>query len=70
MKITWIVIPMHYRSDQDQYGYDVIGTVDEFTELMDSVMMISGSEIETVSTLRAQVVVLQPKNRAKSVDKK
>ncbi len=58
-----IVIPMHYRSDQDQYGYDVIGTVDKFTELMDSVMTIQGSEIEMVSALCAQVVVLQPKNR-------
>ncbi|MCC8164199.1 MAG: MBL fold metallo-hydrolase [Lachnospiraceae bacterium] len=58
-----IVIPMHYRSDRDQYGYDVIGTVDEFTELMDSVTTIPGSEIETASALRAQVVVLQPKNR-------
>ncbi len=64
-----IVIPMHYRSDRDQYGYDVIGTVDEFTELMDSVTTIPGSEIETASALRAQVVVLQPKNRVKSVDR-
>ncbi|MCC8139769.1 MAG: MBL fold metallo-hydrolase [Lachnospiraceae bacterium] len=58
-----IVIPMHYRSDRDQYGYDVIGTVDGFTELMDSVTTIPGSEIETASARRAQIVVLQPKNR-------
>ncbi len=58
-----IVIPMHYRSDRDQYGYDVIGTVNEFTELMDSVTTIPGSEIETAFALHAQLVVLQPKNR-------
>ncbi|MCD7744925.1 MAG: MBL fold metallo-hydrolase [Lachnospiraceae bacterium] len=31
-----IVIPMHYRSVKYSFGYDVIGTVDEFTEIMES----------------------------------
>ncbi|MCD8012305.1 MAG: MBL fold metallo-hydrolase [Lachnospiraceae bacterium] len=31
-----IVIPMHYRSVKYSFGYDVIGTVDEFTEAMES----------------------------------
>lgn len=55
-----IVVPMHYRSGRDQYGYDVVGTVDVFTKLMDSVMEVPGSEIETTDEQGAQVVVLQP----------
>ncbi|MCD7817552.1 MAG: MBL fold metallo-hydrolase [Lachnospiraceae bacterium] len=60
------VIPMHYRSDKDGFGYDVIGTVAEFTEIMDNVRTISGSEIEieALNTPGTQVVVLQPENKA------
>ncbi|MCC8049327.1 MAG: MBL fold metallo-hydrolase [Clostridiales bacterium] len=63
-----IVLPMHYRSAADGFGYDVIGTVAEFTELMDSVKTIAGSEIETTDDLGAQVIVLQPKNLRKRMN--
>lgn len=61
-----IVIPMHYRSEKHSFGYDVIGTVDEFIEIMDNVKTLSESEIEIASTNASgsQVTVLQPRNIA------
>ncbi|MCD8338109.1 MAG: MBL fold metallo-hydrolase [Lachnospiraceae bacterium] len=61
-----IVIPMHYRNVKYSLGYDVIGTVDEFTEILDNVKTLSRSEIEIASTNAsgAQVTVLQPRNMA------
>lgn len=60
------VIPMHYRSDAEYFGYDVIGTVAEFAEIMESVNTISKSEIAIRKTVEptAQVLVLQPRNLA------
>ncbi len=58
-----IVIPMHYHSISDGFGYDVLGTVKEFTDIMDSVKTSDSSELDTMSDPGAQVVVLQPKNR-------
>ncbi len=55
-----IVIPMHYRDDQAGYGFDVIDTVNGFTEFVDDVVTIPGSEIDTDGELPAQVVVMQP----------
>ncbi len=63
-----IMLPMHYRSEKDGFGYDVIGTVSDFTELVDSVKTIDGSEIETTDDLGAQVIVLQPKNLRKRMN--
>ncbi|MCD8326793.1 MAG: MBL fold metallo-hydrolase [Lachnospiraceae bacterium] len=57
-----IVIPMHYHSTSKGFGYDVLGTVAEFTNIMDSVKTVDGSELETVSDPGAQVVVLRPRN--------
>ncbi|MCD8221520.1 MAG: MBL fold metallo-hydrolase [Clostridiales bacterium] len=57
-----IVIPMHYRSEAGGFGFDVIGTVGEFTKEMGSAVTIAGSEIETTKEQAAQVVVLQPGN--------
>ena len=57
-----IVIPMHYRSQEDGFGFPEIGTVDAFTEQMESVMRISSPELETARELAAQVVVLRPEN--------
>lgn len=56
-----IVIPMHYQ--QGKTGFDVIGTVEEFTEQLDDVMTIPASELETTCEFAAQVVVMQPANR-------
>ncbi len=55
------VIPMHYKQ-QNAYGYDMIGTVSAFTELMDSVTTVDGSEICMENRPKAQVVVLNPTN--------
>ncbi len=57
-----MVIPMHFRNDLYNFGYDVIGTVESFTENMDSVVEVSGSEIETSDKHNAQTIVLHPLN--------
>ena len=63
---TKTVIPMHYREERNAYGYDVIGTVSAFTELMDSVTTVEGSEICMENRPDAQVVVLSPANGGRS----
>lgn len=57
-----IVIPMHYRDDEAGFGYDVIGTVEEFTKRMDSVLVSQTSEVETEEKHEAQVIVLKAQN--------
>lgn len=57
------VVPMHYRDARGTYGYDVIGTVSAFTELMDSVTTVDGSGICMENRPKSQVVVLSPANR-------
>ncbi len=57
-----IVIPMHYRSEAGGFGYDVIGTVEEFAAEMGNAVTLAGSEIETTEKQTAQVVILQPEN--------
>ena len=54
-----IVIPMHYRSDT--FGYDVIGTLDEFTNLCDCVVEYAGNSIELNGEMLQQVAVLKLK---------
>lgn len=56
------VIPMHFRSDADGFGYDIIGTVDAFTSIMDSVKMQQDSVYDTESDTEEQVIVLKPQN--------
>lgn len=60
------VIPMHYRDESNTYGYNVIGTVGEFTEIMDSVTIVEESEICMENRPEAQVVVLRPANLGQS----
>lgn len=52
-----VIIPMHYRSDS--FGYDVIGTLDEFTSLYpaDSVRFLDGNTIEILPGAKNEVVV-------------
>lgn len=58
-----IAVPMHYRSEKDGFGYDVIGTVDAFTDLMQDVSVIPSCELESTMELPSQVIVMQAKNR-------
>jgi len=58
-----IVVPMHYRSEKDGFGYDVIGTVDAFAELMKDVMVIPSCELDSTMELPSQVLIMQAKNR-------
>ena len=54
-----VVIPMHYRGDT--FGYDVIGTVDDFLKLVDLPIERTGSTLDT-DTLGSdrKVLVMTP----------
>ena len=57
-----IVIPMHYRDDKAGFGFDVISTVEDFAESMDSVTRLDQSSISMVDLPDAQVVILSPRD--------
>lgn len=57
-------IPMHYRSDEQGFGFLEIGTVEEFTEKLDRVEILPGSELEITGKPEERVVVLRPQNRS------
>ncbi len=54
-----VTIPMHYRGAD--FGYDVIGTLDEFTNLCDCVVEYAGNSIELNGEMLQQVEVLKLK---------
>lgn len=55
-----VVVPMHYR--REGVGYDVIGTVEEFTRLCDDVVAYRGPELELSPEIGRQTAVLMPQN--------
>lgn len=55
-----VVIPMHYRGNG--FGYDVIGTLDAFTQLCGNVIEYPGSQLELTAEPPSQVAVLKPQN--------
>ncbi len=57
-----IIIPMHYRSDADGFGFEVLETVDAFAAVMRDVSFLPVSEIETAEDQPSQVIVLKPAN--------
>ena len=56
------VIPMHYRGDGNAFGFDVIGTVHEFTDLIDSVSFTGSCTVDLDNLPSEQVLVLTPQN--------
>ena len=60
-----VVVPMHYRSINKGFGFDVLGTVEEFTKKMSEVKILTGSELDTEALPQAKVAVLQPKESVK-----
>ena len=57
-----IVIPMHYRDDKAGFGFDVISTVEDFADCMDSVTRLDQSSITIDDLPDAQVVILTPRD--------
>ena len=57
-----IVIPMHYRDDKAGFGFDVISTVEDFAESMDSVVRLDQSTISMGELPDAQVIILSPRD--------
>lgn len=55
-----VVIPMHYRGNG--FGYDVIGTLDAFTQLCSNVIEYPSSQLELTAETPSQVAVLKPQN--------
>ena len=60
-----VVVPMHYRSVNKGFGFDVLGTVEEFTRKMSEVKILTGSELDTEELPQAKVIVLQPRESVK-----
>ena len=54
-----IVIPMHYRSND--FGYDVLSTVDEFKTNLKSCVELDCNEIEISKETKPQAVILRCK---------
>lgn len=48
-----VTIPMHYRSEK--FGFDVLGTLDSFTDLYDTVTIYDTGTLELMSDTPAQV---------------
>jgi len=57
-----VVVPMHYRSEKYNFGFDVIDTVDEFLKLCDNVVHYDSNTIEITRDTPAQVAVPAFKN--------
>ncbi len=55
-------VPMHYRDDEKGFGYDVIGTVDEFTGRMGSAAVLNTSVLLMEDRPKERVAVLVPAN--------
>lgn len=55
-----VVIPMHYRSDKYDYGYEILETVNNFNDNVHSLVRINRDHIEVGETLPSQVVALHP----------
>ena len=51
-----VVIPMHYRSDS--FGYDVLGTVEDYTALCDNTVRYPGNTLELNADTPAQTAIL------------
>ena len=56
------VIPMHFRAENRKFGFDVLGTVRQFTDLMESVIYTGSSVLDLNNAPAEQVIVLTPQN--------
>jgi len=53
---------MHYRDDKAGVGFDVISTVEDFAESMDSVVRLDQSTFSMGDLPDAQVAILSPRD--------
>lgn len=51
-----VIVPMHYRSEA--FGFDVLGTLDSFTDLYDTVTVYDTNTLELTPDTPRQVAVL------------
>ncbi len=52
-----VVIPMHYRSER--FGFDVLGTLEDFTEQCELVAEYPGDSLELTKETRSHIAVLK-----------
>ncbi len=57
-----LVIPMHYRSEKYQFGYEVLAQVEDFIKIMTDVTESNVSQIDLGQKFEAQVLVMRPQN--------
>lgn len=55
-----VTIPMHYRGEG--FGYDVLSTVEAYTDLCDDVVVYPGYELELTKDMPKQTAVLRLRN--------
>lgn len=60
-----IAVPMHYRSDDEGFGFDVISTVSPFISHFERVLAKGGSTIESSDVYDENIVVLTPSHLTK-----
>lgn len=60
-----LVIPMHFRDDKMQFGFEVIDEVKHFTDLCKGAVYLADDNVSTDETFDEQVLVLSPKSRKK-----
>lgn len=56
-----VLVPMHYRGEE--FGFDVLGTVKEYTDLCDDVKVYEGNTIEITKDTEKQTAVLAVKKQ-------
>lgn len=56
-----IAIPMHFRSPDNAFGFDVLSTVDDFLGEFDEFLRLDGSTIDTSAMDCAPIKVLTPR---------
>ncbi len=56
------VIPMHYKSVEKKFGYDVLSDLSDFTNLRDSVRYLNRCSMDTNEKYEEEVLVLEPQN--------
>ncbi len=56
-----VTVPMHYRGED--FGYDVIGTLEDFTKLCHDVVYYEGPQLEVTAGTERQTAVLRLQRR-------
>ncbi len=59
------IVPMHYRDDEQGFGFPVIGTLSEFVSFWDNVVYANSCEFDPTKIVDNSVIVLIPDAKIK-----